>query len=61
MLDSSHQLTTYDSAPNGHVALTAGVRLPGDGTTTLALGFGTTRARPWRPPALRFAGRLPGC
>ena len=43
MLDSSHQLTTYDSAPNGHVALTAGVRLPRNGTTTLALGFGTTQ------------------
>jgi glucoamylase len=42
MLDSSHQLATYDSAPNGHVALTAGVRLPSSGTTTLALGFGTT-------------------
>ena len=44
MLDSSHQLTTYDSAPNGHVALTAGVRLPRNGTTTLALGFGTTQS-----------------
>ena len=42
MLDASHQMTTYSSAPNGHVALTAAVRLPRDRTTTLALGFGTT-------------------
>jgi glucoamylase len=42
MLDSSHQLTSYGSAPDGHVALTADVRLPRDRTTTLALGFGTT-------------------
>jgi glucoamylase len=42
MLDSSHQLSTYSSAPDGHVTLTAGVRLPRDRTTTLALGFGTT-------------------
>jgi glucoamylase len=42
MLDSTHRLTTYNSAPDGHVALTAGVRLPRDRTTTLALGFGTT-------------------
>jgi glucoamylase len=42
MLDASHRLTTYSSAPDGHVALTAAVRLPRDRTTTLALGFGTT-------------------
>jgi glucoamylase len=42
MLDASHRLTTYSSAPDGHVALTAAVRLPRDRTTTLALGFGST-------------------
>jgi glucoamylase len=45
MLDSSHRLTSYSSAPDGHVTLTAGVRLPRDRTTTLALGFGTTQHR----------------
>jgi glucoamylase len=44
MLDSAHQLTTYDSASDGHVALTAGLRLPRDRTTELALGFGQTQA-----------------
>ena len=44
MLDSAHQLTTYGSAPDGHVALTAELRLPRDGTTELALGFGQTQA-----------------
>jgi glucan 1,4-alpha-glucosidase len=52
MLDASHQLTRYDSAPDGHVTLTAGLRLPHDGTTNLALGFGTTKA-----DALAVAGR----
>ncbi len=42
MLDTSHQLTTYDSAPDGHVALTAELRLPPRRTVNLALGFGTT-------------------
>jgi glucoamylase len=43
MLDSSHSLTSYRSAPDGHVALTAGVALPHDGTFNLALGFGETQ------------------
>jgi glucoamylase len=44
MLDSSHSLTPYDSAPNGHVTLTAEVsRGRHDGSVTLALGFGTTQ------------------
>ncbi len=51
MLDSAHQLTTYDSATNGHVALTAGVPISPGGATELALGFGTTQAA-----ALRVAG-----
>jgi glucoamylase len=42
MLDSAHSLTPYNSAPNGHVTLTAGLSLPHDGTVDLALGFGTT-------------------
>ena len=45
MLDASHALsTTFDSAPNGHVTLTAQLRLRRDHSTTLALGFGTTQA-----------------
>jgi glucoamylase len=40
MLDSTHALTTYASAPDGHVTLTAGVTLPADHTVNLALGFG---------------------
>jgi glucoamylase len=44
MLDSAHQLTNYGSAPDGHVALTAGLRLSRHGTTELALGFGQTQA-----------------
>jgi glucoamylase len=43
MLDSTHQLSTYDSAPDGHVALTARLRLSRGRTTNLALGFGTTQ------------------
>ncbi len=44
MLDSDHALsTTYTDAPNGHVALTAGLGLPRHGHLTLALGFGTTQ------------------
>jgi glucoamylase len=42
MLDSTHALTTFTSAPNGHVALTAALRLRHDHSVTLALGFGTT-------------------
>jgi glucoamylase len=45
MLDAAHGLTTsYDSAPNGHVTLTAQLRLHRGRTTNLALGFGTTQA-----------------
>jgi len=43
MLDTAHQLTSYDSAPNGHVALTAQLNLRRHGDTTLALGFGQTQ------------------
>ena len=51
MLDSAHALTRYDSAPNGHVALTAAVRLGRDHSADLALGFATTDKQ-----ALRVAG-----
>ena len=43
MLDGSRSLTAYNSAPNGHVTLTAGLALPHNGTVDLALGFGTTQ------------------
>jgi glucoamylase len=41
MLDAGHRLTPYDSAPNGHVTLTARVPLSRRHDVTLALGFGT--------------------
>ncbi len=44
MLDSDYALTPYTLAPDGHVALTAGVPLPRDRTVNLALGFGTTES-----------------
>ena len=47
MLDATHALTDYGSAPDGHVALTA--ELPtGKRPATLALGFGTTQANALR-------------
>jgi glucoamylase len=51
MLDGAHALTQYDSAPNGHVALTAAVRLDRGHGADLALGFATTDKQ-----ALRVAG-----
>jgi len=45
MLDSNHALTTYTSAPDGHVALTARLNLDPAGGAELALGFGTTEAQ----------------
>jgi glucoamylase len=51
MLDSAHQLSSYGSAPDGHVTLTAALRLGRDHSTTLALGFGTTQSE-----ALAVAG-----
>ncbi len=44
MLDGAHQLTPYDSAPDGHVTLTARVPLRHRHDVTLALGFGTDQA-----------------
>ncbi len=55
MLDSAHSLTSYNSAPNGHVTLTAGVALPRDRTVEMALGFGETESQ-----ALSTAGASVG-
>lgn len=43
-LDSTHTLTTHTDATGGNVEQTARVQLDRSGTTTLALGFGTTQA-----------------
>ena len=44
-LDSSHALTTiYASASDGNLVQTVQVNLAHGGATTLALGFGTTKA-----------------
>jgi glucoamylase len=45
MLDSTHSLSTFTSAPSGHVALTAQLRLRRDHSVNLALGFGTDERR----------------
>ncbi|MGZ4274518.1 MAG: glucodextranase DOMON-like domain-containing protein, partial [Solirubrobacteraceae bacterium] len=55
MLDTAHQLTTFDSAPNGHVALTAELNLRHGRSANLALGFGQTQAQ-----ALSVAGAAVG-
>ena len=51
MLDTDRHLTGYDSAPDGHVVLTAQVRLGRDRSADLALGFAEND-----PGALRTAG-----
>jgi glucoamylase len=51
LLDTAHSLTQYDSAPNGHVALTAAVRLDRDHSADLALGFATTETQALRVAA----------
>ncbi len=57
MLDSAHQLTPYDSAPDGHVTLTAELSGEARGRqgANLALGFGTTQARRFRSHTHRCA------
>jgi glucoamylase len=42
MLDADRALTTYDSAPDGHVALTAELPVRSGVPVDVALGFGTT-------------------
>ena len=43
-LDTSHALTPYRSAPDGHIVATQELSPGSDGTVTLALGFGRTQA-----------------
>jgi glucoamylase len=43
-LDTSHALTPYDSAPDGHIVATQELAPGPDGSITLALGFGRTQA-----------------
>ncbi|MGI9006139.1 MAG: glucodextranase DOMON-like domain-containing protein [Streptosporangiaceae bacterium] len=43
-LDTSRTLTTYDSAPDGHIVATQDVTPRRDGEVTLALGFGRSQA-----------------
>jgi glucoamylase len=44
-LAAAHTLTSYDSAPNGHVTATEDVTPRRGGEVTLALGFGRTQAQ----------------
>jgi glucoamylase len=44
-LDSAHALTTYTSAPDGHIVATEELTPARDGTVTLALGFGRTQGQ----------------
>ena len=43
-LDTSHALTPYESAPDGHIVATQELAPGPDGSITLALGFGRTQA-----------------
>jgi glucoamylase len=55
MLDTSHTLTDYQTAPGGHAALTSRVALDGNGEVTMALGFGRTREHALRAARLSVA------
>jgi len=44
-LDSAHTLTSYTSAPDGHIVATEDVTPARGGSVTLALGFGRTQAQ----------------
>src|SRR5258708_12750740 len=44
-LDASHALTSYSSAPDGHVVATEDVTPSHGNSVTLALGFGRTQAQ----------------
>jgi glucoamylase len=44
-LDAAHTLTTYDSAPDGHITATEDVTPRKGDEVTLALGFGRTQAQ----------------
>jgi glucoamylase len=45
MLDASHALTSYSTAPDGHIVATEAVTPDRDGQLTLALGFGRTQSQ----------------
>ena len=44
-LDATHSLTSYDSAPDGHIVATEDVTPAQGNSVTLALGFGRTQAQ----------------
>jgi glucan 1,4-alpha-glucosidase len=58
MLDATHSLTRYTSAPDGHVTLTGGLPVPRDRTVDLALGFGTTQDQAVSSAAASVAQRF---
>ena len=67
-LDATHTLTSYGSAPDGHITATMDVTPPRGGDVTLALGFGRSQAQAVatagaslaRPFALTELGYLAG-
>jgi glucoamylase len=67
-LDATHTLTSYDSAPDGHITATENVTPGRGGQVTLALGFGRSQAQAVatagaslaRPFALTEVGYLAG-
>jgi glucoamylase len=67
-LDATHTLTSYDSAPDGHITATMDVTPRRGGQVTLALGFGRSQAQAVatagaslaRPFALTELGYLAG-
>jgi glucoamylase len=67
-LDATHTLTSYDSAPDGHITATMDVTPARGGQVTLALGFGRSQAQAVatagaslaRPFALTELGYLAG-
>ena len=44
-LDATHTLTSYDSAPDGHITATEEITPAANGEVTLALGFGRSQAQ----------------
>jgi glucoamylase len=58
MLDADHSLTTYDSAPDGHVALTAELPVSPGVPVDVALGFGTTQQQALRTAAASANSRF---
>jgi len=58
MLDQTHALTSYDSAPGGHVALTAEIPVGRHHGTELALGFGQSQSQAVGVASAAVAGSL---